>query len=290
MRRKTGKKPEVIVVEVEEQESKEGDKDDIEMESEDETTLSENDDQGRTKEMINSVERSLSKGLSDIVDMCEGRLELDYEDEDLEEGKDYEKELWEAFEELEALNNNREVKKTIKEKTLPTKTLPTKTLPTKTLPTKTLPNKPAVAVPSKESPLGLAMKKLQDFKTSQEKTGNETSPTQSQSVARTKPSFEQVERKTTIDKMVAPQEVRKDDDGLPWYQKGIFFVCGSFINDRACGRRCNGRRLFKEHLTRGGFHLQKFLSFSTLFFCLSSSKIISFFFSRQIMGLRLGPI
>ena len=260
MRRKTGKKPEVIVVEVEEQESKEGDKDDIEMESEDETTLSENDDQGRTKEMINSVERSLSKGLSDIVDMCEGRIELDYEDEDLEEGKDYEKELWEAFEELEALNNNREVKKTIKEKTLPTKTLPSKTLPTKTLPTKTLPNKPAVAVPSKESPLGLAMKKLQDFKTSQEKTGNETSPTESQSVARTKPSFEKVERKTTIDEMV-----RKDDDGLPWYQRGIFFVCGSFINDRACGRRCNGRRLFKEHLTRGGFHLQKFL-FSAPFF------------------------
>ena len=275
MRRKTGKKPEVIVVEVEEQESKEGDKDDIEMESEDETTLSENDDQGRTKEMINSVERSLSKGLSDIVDMCEGRLELDYEDEDLEEGKDYEKELWEAFEELEALNNNREVKKTIKEKTLPIKTLPTKTLP----------NKPAVAVPSKESPLGLAMKKLQDFKTSQEKTGNETSPTESQSVARTKPSFEKVERKTTIDEMV-----RKDDDGLPWYQRGIFFVCGSFINDRACGRRCNGRRLFKEHLTRGGFHLQKFLFFCTLFFCVSSSKIISLFFSRQIMGLRLGPI
>ena len=267
MRRKTGKKPEVIVVEVEEQESKEGDKDD--KESEDETTLSENDDQGRTKEIVNSVERSLSKGLSDIVDMCEGRLELDYEDEDLEEGKDYEKELWEAFEELEALNNNREVKKTIKEKTLPTKTLPTKTLP----------NKPAVAVPSKESPLGLAMKKLQDFKTSQEKTGNETSPSESQSVARTKPSFEKVERKTTIDKMVAPQEVRKDDDGLPWYQRGIFFVCGSFKNDRACGRRCNGRRLFKEHLTRGGFHLQKFL-----FFCLSSSKIISFFFLVRSWG------
>merc|ERR1719192_2329366 len=54
-----------------------------------------------------AVEKTLAKGLSDIVDMCEGRIELDYEEEELEEGKDYEKELWEAFEELEALTKNR---------------------------------------------------------------------------------------------------------------------------------------------------------------------------------------
>ena len=192
------------------------------------------------------MERSLAKGLSDIVDMCEGRIELDYDDEDLEEGKDYEKELWEAFEELEALNNKkRDVKKTKNEPTLVTKP--------------TLATKPTIVVANKQLPTGLAVRKLQEVKTShtEKVASSDTIPTELQSVA--KPSVEKAEVKKT-NKNNKEEELRKEESSeVPWFQKGIFFVCKSFVfsESRACGRRCNGRKIFKEHLTQGGFHLKR---------------------------------
>jgi len=258
MRRKTGKKPEVVdVVDVD---SKEDDKDEAEMDSEEETTLSEgaenNDEQGTTK-VSEAVERSLAKGLSDIVDMCEGKIELDYDDEDLEDGKDYEKELWEAFEELEALNNNRETKKTKPEQSLSSK-------------------KPTVVVPNKQmGKSGLAERKLPELKTSQEekvsaaearkpfptgltKTLTKTRKVQEEKAASNglqsapKPSIEKPELKKTNIKVLAGEELGKEiiNGEVPWFERGIFFVCKSFIFDesRTCGRRCSGRKIFKEHL------------------------------------------
>ena len=199
-----------------------------------------------------AVERSLAKGLSDIVDMCEGRIELDYDDEDLEEGKDYEKELWEAFEELEALNNNnkREVEKTKKEPTLSAKP--------------TLTTKPTVVVPNKQLPSGLAMKKLQEVKASkQEKVViSGPSPPELQSVAKAKPNIETKAEVTNTNDNKEKEELRKEEVSgwvIPWFQRGIFFVCKShvFSESRPCGRRCNGRKIFKEHLTQGGVFISK---------------------------------
>ena len=197
------------------------------------------------------MERSLAKGLSDIVDMCEGRIELDYDDEDLEEGKDYEKELWEAFDELEALNNNnkREVKKSKTEPTLAAKPIST--------------TKPTALVQNKQLPSGLAMRKLQqEVKVSQQEKVviSDTSPPELQSVAKAKPNIETKAEVTNTNDNKEKEELRKEEVSgwvIPWFQRGIFFVCKSFVfsESRPCGRRCNGRKVFKEHLTQGAVFL-----------------------------------
>ena len=259
MRRKTGKKPEVVdVVDVVE--------DDTEME----TTLSEvaenNDEEQGMRKVSEAVERSLAKGLSDIVDMCEGRIELDYDDEDLEEGKDYEKELWEAFEELEALNNKRD-SKTAHTGTKTTVGVQNKQLASrKEFKTFKEEKTPGAAEERNGSASGLS-KTRKELKTSQEeKAGNGSGL---QSVARAKPSIDKPGLSPGVKKIEKPElkkvEVKKidelmkvakaeEEEEVPWFQRGIFFVCKSFIfaDNRACGRRCNGRKVFKDHLTQGG--------------------------------------
>ena len=301
--------------------SKEDDgKDEAEMDSEEEeTTLSEeadndNKEQGMSK-VSESVERSLAKGLSDIVDMCEGRIELDYDEEDLEEGKDYEKELWEAFEELEALNNKRETKKANTEQTFSSSSKPKVAVAHKQLASrlaarkesgisqeeKVLAGEERKQVPTIKLPARVPPRKQQDLKTSQEVA--QRTPTELQSDARAKPSKEKPEmkkieklevkkiekpevkniKKPEANKIEKPEvkklekpEVKKtnnkeelqkeESNGVPWFQLGIFFVCKSFVfsEGRACGRRCNGRKIFKEHLTQGGFLAQKMTYFKAI--------------------------
>ena len=273
MRRKTGKKPEVVdVVDVVE--------DDTEME----TTLSEvaenNDEEQGMRKVSEAVERSLAKGLSDIVDMCEGRIELDYDDEDLEEGKDYEKELWEAFEELEALNNKRDSKTAHTGTKTTVVGVQNKQLASrKEFKTFKEEKTPGAAEERNGSASGLS-KTRKELKTSQEeKAGNGSGL---QSVARAKPSIDKpglspgvkkIEKpelkKVEVKKIEKPElkkvEVKKidelmkvakaeEEEEVPWFQRGIFFVCKSFIfaDNSACGRRCNGRKVFKDHLTQGG--------------------------------------
>ena len=289
-----GKKPEVVdVVDVD---SKEDDNDEAEMESEEETTLSEgaenNDEQGTTK-VSEAVERSLAKGLSDIVDMCEGRIELDYDDEDLEDGKDYEKELWEAFEELEALNNKRETKKTKPEQSLssnkPMVVLANKKLDKPGLAARKVPElktsqeeKVPAAEARKRFPTGLTRtRKVQEFKTSQEEKAASSGFQSGPKPSIAKPDMKKVEKpelKKPNNKVLAgEEELGKEEENreeVPWYERGIFFVCKSFAESRACGRRCNGRKIFKEHLTQGGFLLK-----------INCFDEISLFY--QIMELRL---
>ena len=256
MRRKTGKKPQVVdVIDVPEEEAG--------MEDEDEATLFENDDQGMTR-LSEAVEKSLAKGLSDIVDMCEGRIELDYEEEELEEGKDYEKELWEAFEELEALAKNRggapirdKRKKQKSEQTVPG------------------PVQPPIKVPQIPQKIQEPIK-LQEQRSSIQQTDKKSKngkhstidkpqvkQTDSREEAKgTKSGFEPSVNKLNPEKLGTKQakvpevpKTKKESESkvAPWYQRGIYYVCKSYLSTekRVCGVRCPGRRVFREHLSQG---------------------------------------
>ena len=255
MRRKTGKKPQVVdVIDVPEEEAG--------MEDEDEATLSENDDQGMTR-LSEAVEKSLAKGLSDIVDMCEGRIELDYEEEELEEGKDYEKELWEAFEELEALTKNRggaireKRKKQKSEQTVPAPVQPPIKLPQ-------IPQKLQEPIKLQEQRSSIQQT---DKKSKNRKHSTIDKPQVKQTDSReeakgTKSGFEPSVNKLNFEKLVTKQakvpevpKAKKESESnvAPWYQRGIYYVCKSYLSTekRVCGVRCPGRRVFREHLSQG---------------------------------------
>ena len=256
MRRKTGKRPEVVdVVEVPEDEAG--------MEDEDEATLSENDDQGMTR-LSEAVEKTLAKGLSDIVDMCEGRIELDYEEEELEEGKDYEKELWEAFEELEALTKNkgealiRDKRKEQKsEQTVPTPVQPPIKMPQ-------IPQKIQEPVEPEEQ-RSLIQQTDKKSKNSKHSTIDKPQVKQidfKEEAKGTKSGFQPSANKLNLEKLGTKQakvpevpKTKKESESkvAPWYQRGIYYVCKSYLSTekRVCGVRCPGRRVFREHLSQG---------------------------------------
>ena len=253
MRRKTGKKPELVdVVDVPEDEAG--------MEDEDEATLSENDDQGMTR-LSEAVEKTLAKGLSDIVDMCEGRIELDYEEEELEEGKDYEKELWEAFEELEALTKNRGGApiRDKREKQKPEQTVPAPVQPPIKMPQ--IPQKIQEPIKQKEQ---RSLIKQTDKKSKNSKHSTIDKPQVKQidfkeEAKGTKSGFEPSVNKLNLEKLGTKQakvpKTKEESESkvAPWYQRGIYYVCKSYLSTekRVCGVRCPGRRVFRERLSQG---------------------------------------
>ena len=57
-------------------------------------------------ELSMAAEQAIVKRLGNIVSMCEGSFDLKDEEVKLEDGKDYEKELWEAFESLKTASKD----------------------------------------------------------------------------------------------------------------------------------------------------------------------------------------
>jgi len=134
-----------------------------------------------------AVEQSLAKNLADIVDMCEGKVTLDFEEEEFDDGIDYEAELWKAFDDLENLNKETKVPEMLTKKIL--------------------------------SGLKLTPKKL------------------------TTPKQNMIKKEV----MLTPNK----NEQKHWYNQGIFFICKSYIFSKGeeCGKRFNGRTVFRGHLT-----------------------------------------
>ena len=57
-------------------------------------------------ELSKAAEQAIVKRLGNIVGMCEGSIDLKDEEVKLEDGKDYEKELWEAFDSLKTASKD----------------------------------------------------------------------------------------------------------------------------------------------------------------------------------------
>merc|ERR1719509_752816 len=155
--------------------------------------IEENEDEIKEKlqldKVAEAVEQSLAKNLADIVDMCEGKITLDFEEEEFNDGIDYEAELWKAFDDLENLNKETKVPEMLTKKILSG--------------LKLTPNKQVT----------------------------------------------QKNKETMIKKeiMLTPNKSEQKH----WYNQGIFFICKSYIFSKGeeCGKRFNGRTVFRGHLT-----------------------------------------